>query len=90
MVRPKAEPPVGRVKRQVTFNLPVDLVEEMRNAAIYFSGPPHRTSLASIAEQAIRRELDRMTKRLNGGDPIPQQEDVALRPGRPIGTRRKR
>jgi hypothetical protein len=76
-------------KRQVTFNLPVDLVEEMRSTAVHFAGPPHRLTLAAIAEEAIRRELDRLVRELNKGKAIPRYGDQPLRPGRPIGSGRK-
>lgn len=80
----------GPTKRQVTFNLPVDVIQKMRAAAIHFSGPPHRLTLAAIAEDGIRRELQRITKIFNNGKPIPSYEEQALRPGRPIGSGRKK
>jgi uncharacterized protein YdeI (YjbR/CyaY-like superfamily) len=75
----KASPPK---KKQATFNLPEDLLDDMRDAALHFSGPPHFMSLASIAEEAIRRELDRVKRELNRGKRIPRYEDRTLRPGR--------
>ncbi|MHB0972014.1 MAG: hypothetical protein ACYC7A_21750 [Thermoanaerobaculia bacterium] len=71
-------------KQQASFNLPVDLIEELRDAAVHFSGPPHRMTLASIAEEAFRRELDRLRRELNRGKAIPHYDFGSLRPGRPI------
>lgn len=76
-------------KRQATFNLPVELIDDLRDAAVHFSGPPHSMTLASIAEEALRRELGRLQRSLNRGKPIPKHEQGTLRPGRPIKARRR-
>lgn len=76
-------------KVQATFNIPRDLLDEMRMAALHFSGPPYFMSLASIAETAIRSELDRLVRELNGGKPIPSYGDQSLRPGRPIKSNKR-
>jgi hypothetical protein len=76
--------PKSAAKMQATFNLPENLVDDMRAAALHFSGPPHWLSLASIAESAIRAELDRIVRELNKGKAIPRYKNRALRPGRPM------
>lgn len=73
-------------KRPVTVTLPEDLIVELRNAAIHFAGPPLRLTLATIIEQAVRRELDRLRVEHNHSKKIPAHEGAALRPGRPLGS----
>jgi hypothetical protein len=68
-----------------TFSLTSDLFEEIRNAAFHLSGPPLRLTMASVAEIALRRELNRMKLLHNGGRDFPQRT-AALRGGRPIGS----
>jgi hypothetical protein len=43
-------------------------------------------TLASIVEEALRRELDRFRHELNRGRAIPKYKRGTLRPGRPIGS----
>ncbi|MHB0970203.1 MAG: hypothetical protein ACYC7A_08015 [Thermoanaerobaculia bacterium] len=76
-------------KQQASFNLPVDLIDELRDAAVHFSGPPHRMTLASIAEDALRRELERIRQELNRGRAIPKYQSGSLKPGRPIKAGRR-
>lgn len=71
-------------KRQATFNLPSDLIEEMRAAAFHLSGPPHSLTLAKIAEDGIRRELARLQRKENDGQPFEPSEGRVLRRGRPL------
>ncbi|MBI3454454.1 MAG: hypothetical protein HY002_01525 [Candidatus Rokubacteria bacterium] len=74
-----------RKKVRSTFYLPKDLFEEVRDAAVYFSGPPLRLTLASLAEISLRRELKRLKKLYNGGGDFPPRTGE-LKGGRPIGS----
>ena len=74
--------PQGRA----TFHLPVDLLNEMRNAVVALSAPPHRLTMSRLAENALRRELDRLCNERGGGNtgkPFGQRADDVTR-GRPI------
>ena len=74
-------------KIRATFHIPEDLLNEARNAVVALSGPPHRMTLAKLAENALRNELDRLREERRGsqrGSEFPQREHD-LRGGRPIG-----
>jgi hypothetical protein len=71
---------------RATFHLPADLMEELRNAVVALSGPPHRLTMSRLAENALRRELDRLRKERTGpetGKPFRQRAAEVTR-GRPI------
>ena len=76
-------------KVRATFHLPEDLMNEARNTVVALSGPPYRLTLAKLAENALRSELERLKRtregRLRGRD-FPQRTDE-VRTGRPIGNR---
>jgi hypothetical protein len=76
-------------KVRATFHLPEDLMNEARNTVVALSGPPYRLTLAKLAENALRTELERLKEardgRLRGRD-FPQRTDE-VRTGRPIGNR---
>ncbi len=76
--------PNGKVR--ATFNLPRDLVEEARDTVVALAGPPHRLTLAKLAEIALRNELERLRgeRRGSGHDkPFPART-AQVRSGRPI------
>ncbi len=76
--------PTGKVR--ATFNLPRALMEEARDTVVALSGPPHRLTLAKLAENALRHELDR----LRAERPGPERDQAfptrseEVRTGRPI------
>ena len=72
-------------KVRATFHIPADLLDECRNAVVHLSGPPERLTMARLAEDALRRELDRLRKLHTNGAPFPPRDDD-LRGGRPIGS----
>ena len=83
---PEKEPkPRKTPKARATYHLPPDLLEETRDAVVALMGPPVRLTLASLAETALRRELERLKKAHNGGKPFPRRERD-LEGGRPIGS----
>lgn len=75
-------------KVRATFHIPEDLLNEARNTVVALSGPPHRMTLAKLAETALRHELDRLRDEREGshrGNEFPQREHD-LRGGRPISV----
>lgn len=79
-------PPPPRVqKERLTVHIPVDLIDELKDAVVACSGPPLRLTLASFAEDALRHELERLKKAANKGKPFPKRAGE-LKGGRPIRT----
>ena len=76
-------------KVRATFHLPEDLMNEARNTVVALSGPPYRLTLAKLAENALRREIESLKSARDGrqrGKDFPQRDDE-VRTGRPIGNR---
>jgi hypothetical protein len=76
----------SNAKVRATFNLPRELVEEARDTVVALAGPPHRLTLAKLAEMAIRNELDRLRGERRGSrrdQPYPART-AEVRSGRPI------
>jgi hypothetical protein len=74
-------------KVRATFHLPLDLLNEARNTVVALAGPPHRLTLAKLAENALRNEIERLKEKRNGrqrGKEFPQRGEQ-VRTGRPIG-----
>src|SRR5919108_4761287 len=78
----------GPIRRaQATFHLPAELLEELRNAVVALAGPPERLTMSRLAENALRRELERLRQRpprSARGKAFRQREAEVTR-GRPIG-----
>lgn len=72
-------------KVRATFHLSPELFEAARDAVVALSGPPHRLTLAELAENAIRRELERLQAEHNKGKVFPKRV-IPLRGGRPIDS----
>ena len=72
-------------KVRATLYLSADVLNEARNAAVYLAGYPARMTLTKLAEDALRRELDRLKDRYNGGADFPDRGED-LRGGRPIAA----
>lgn len=70
-------------KARATFQIDGALYEQMRDAVIHLSGPPDRLTLNGFAEEAFRRELDRLRAEHMKGRAFPKRE-AELRPGRPL------
>lgn len=66
----KTKDPAKR-KERFTVQIDPDLVEELRNAAVYFLMAGERASVAGIAETAIRSELERLRDEHFDGAPFP-------------------
>jgi hypothetical protein len=76
---------VSEPKVRATLYLPLDVLEEARNAAVHLAGYPVRLTLTKLAEDALRRELQRLQDRYNGGRAFPRRSEE-LRGGRPIAA----
>lgn len=60
-------------KQRGTFYVDLALLEGMRNAADFLSGPPTRATLNGLVSEALRRELVRLERKHNGGEPFPDR-----------------
>lgn len=80
----EAEPPASPSRLvKATYNVPAALVEETRNAVLSLSGPPVRLTLSALVEAALRKELERLRKAHNEGEPF-SGSGKALKGGRPL------
>lgn len=70
-------------KVRATFDLPLALVDDARNATVALSGPPIRLTLARRVKEALRREVQGPRDAHNAGLLSPQR-DAELIGGRPI------
>ncbi len=80
-----ADRPSADRKIRATIHLPVDLLDEARDATVFLSGPPARLTLAGLTEHALRQEVARLKKLYNKGKNFPKRS-VDLKGGRPIGS----
>ncbi len=78
----KPKPKKTPSKVRYTVHLPTELIEEARNAVVALYGTGNLT-LATLTEDALRRELARLKKKHNGGRDFPQRT-AEPRIGRPI------
>ncbi len=78
---PKKESP----KVRATIYLPLDVLDEARDAAVHLAGYPARLTLTKLAENAFRTELRRLKTLYNNGQDFPRR-DEDLRGGRPIAA----
>ena len=88
-LRERAVEPSSRRKVRATFHLPLELVDEARNATVALSGPPTRLTLARLVENGIRRELRDLREQHNGGLEFPARSGELVG-GRPIEGDRQR
>jgi hypothetical protein len=72
-------------KVRATLYLSAEVLNEARNAAVHLAGNPARLTLTKLAEDALRRELERLKERYNGGQDFPDRTED-LRGGRPIAA----
>ena len=78
-----ASVPEGRKKARATWDLPADLLEECRDAVVFLAGPPCHHTMASLVEEALRRELARLKREHRKGQDFPKRA-AAVRMGRPV------
>jgi hypothetical protein len=72
-------------KVRATIYLPVDVLNEARNAVVHLAGNPLRLTLTKLAEEALRAQLRYLKDRYNEGQEFPQRSEE-LRGGRPIAA----
>jgi hypothetical protein len=82
---PRGFSPAPAPKVRATLYLPLDLLEEARDAAAHLGGYPLRLTLTKFAERAFRAELQRLKEGYNGGCDFPPREED-LKGGRPIAA----
>jgi hypothetical protein len=70
---------------RASFQIPQQLLADIRDAVIALSGPPERLTMARFAEEAFRHELERLQADHNDGQPFPSTDGV-VRVGRPVGS----
>jgi hypothetical protein len=75
----------GPGKKRMTVHVPVEVINLCRDATVALSGPPVRLTLSALAETALRREVERLSKAHHGGKPFPPRVGE-LKGGRPIGA----
>ena len=72
-------------KVRATLYLPMELLEEARDATVHLAGFPARMTLTKLAETAVRNELQRLKDLYNDGQDFPPR-DEDLKGGRPIAA----
>jgi hypothetical protein len=70
---------------RASFQIPQQLLADIRDAVIALSGPPARLTMARFAEAAFRHELERLQADHNDGRPFSPTDGV-VRVGRPVGS----
>jgi hypothetical protein len=68
---------MGRSK--ATFDLPADLLDELRVASVMLPREAVGASLSALAEGALRRELQRLRDEFNRGKPFPTPSKIRAR-----------
>jgi hypothetical protein len=82
----QARKPKDSVRRaRMNVEIPEELAAKVRDTVIALSGPPVRLTLARFAEEAFRREVERLRAEHHRGQPFPATDRV-VRVGRPVGT----
>lgn len=82
-MQPQFRQPSPKVR--ATLYLPLDVLEEARDATVHLAGYPAHLTLAALAENALRAELQRLKDRYHGGQDFPRREQN-LKGGRPIAA----
>lgn len=70
--------PSKATKERVTFQLPIELIERVRDVVYFTPG----LTMASFLEVALLAHLERTEKK--NGKPFPSRAGAAIRTGRPI------
>ncbi len=72
-----------RKRIRATFHVDEEVFDQCRDAAFALSGPPHRLTLASFVEKALRDEIERLRKKENKGKPF-SKRTAELKGGPPM------
>lgn len=82
--RSRAEPAAGVVgKQKLNCRIPFELADSIRDCVVALSGPPHGLTVDAFAEEAFRRELDRLRRSHNDGEPFAKRP-YDPKPGRRV------
>ena len=73
------------IKERFTVHLDVELVDRVRNAVYWLSGPPERLTISELVDKALRVQLKKLERKHNKGEPF-KRRGSELTGGRPIGT----
>ncbi len=79
-----SDAPRGWTSKQ-TFSTQVStqVLEEVRDCIVALSGPPDRLTVSAFVENALRRELQRLSRKRNAGKRFSKRRS-GVRPGRPL------
>ena len=66
-------PPARPARVRASFSLPPEVLDAVRDAAAHLSSGPGRMTLADLAEQALRAEVERLAAAHNRGRPFPHR-----------------
>ncbi len=72
-------------KVRATLYLPLEVLEEARDATVHLAGFPARMTLTKLVESALRTELQRLKDQYNEGMEFPRRTED-LKGGRPIAA----
>ena len=67
----------GVEKSRLTINLPVKLIERVKNAVYWTPG----LTMSSLSEMALKKIVDKLERQC--GEPFPHRKEE-LKPGRPV------
>jgi len=79
----KAKAPQKPARSKATFDLPADLLQELRVASVSVPLRAIGGSMSGLVEIAIRHELEDLRRAYNKGRPFESDEPVKARRGRP-------
>jgi len=82
---PRIAPTGDSPKVRATLYLSLEVLNEARNAAVFFAGYPARLTLTRLAEDALWSELRRLKDKYNAGMDFPERGEE-LKGGRPIAA----
>jgi hypothetical protein len=75
--------PVVTRKQKVNARITAALLDEVRDCVVALSGPPHGLTMDEFAEEAYRRELERLKRSHHAGQPFARRP-YNPRPGRRV------
>jgi hypothetical protein len=74
---------VASRKQKVNARVSATLLDEVRDCVVALSGPPHGLTMDGFAEEAYRRELERLSRSFAAGKPFPRRT-YNPKPGRRV------
>ena len=75
----------SQAKILATLYISAEILDQARDAAVHLAGFPARLTLTKLAEEALRRELERLKQLYNDGQDFPARTED-LKGGRPIAA----